>query len=56
MAKYKIELHGCDNSTIFEMELAQEEAYLVESIAEKSYEVSTYACMPIMHLTKLKEN
>ncbi|WP_427340959.1 hypothetical protein [Caloranaerobacter sp. DY30410] len=40
--KYKISLHGCDDSTVFEMELTEEEYKLLKKIADKSEEVSTW--------------
>jgi len=45
---YRIALHGCDDSTIFEMELTDEEFALAERIAAKSEETSSYGCMPTM--------
>lgn len=51
--KYIIALHGCNDSTIFEMELTEEEYKLVKKIADKSEEVSTYGCMPIMEIKKV---
>ncbi|MBO8161372.1 MAG: hypothetical protein H0Z24_07010 [Thermosipho sp. (in: Bacteria)] len=51
--KYKISLHGCDDSTTFEMELTEEEYKLLKKVADKSQEVSTYVCMPIMEIEKV---
>lgn len=51
--KYIISLHGCDDSTIFEMELTEEEYELLKRVAKKTEEVSTYMCMPIMEIEKV---
>ncbi|MBQ0090315.1 MAG: hypothetical protein KBT27_13395 [Prevotellaceae bacterium] len=48
--KYTIKLEGCDDDTIFDMELTPEEYELVERISVKSLEVSEYCCMPRLYV------
>ena len=45
---YIIRLRGCDDETIFKMELDEKELQLVQEICKKSQETSTYGCMPEM--------
>lgn len=53
--KYYIELCGCDDITPFVMELDEKEVNLLQAVSQKSREVSSYACMPIMHIKPLNE-
>lgn len=46
--KYKIGIHGCDDSSVFEMELTDEEAEVIKRVAEECTNTSTYGCMPTM--------
>ena len=48
--KYYIELRGCDDITPFIMELDENEVNLLQVVARKSREVSTYSCMPAMFI------
>lgn len=50
MKRYKISIDGCDDSTVFEMELTEQEAELVKRICNRSSETSTYGCMPTMEI------
>lgn len=50
MKRYRIGVHGCDDSTCFDIELTDEEANGVSKIAERSEQVSTYGCMPIVEI------
>lgn len=52
---YEIALCGCDDATIFYMELTQSEYELLKKVAEKSKETSTYGCMPTMEI-ELNDN
>ena len=52
---YVISLVGCDDETVFEVDLTEEEANLVTKIADKANETSTYQCMPGMFIHE-KEN
>jgi hypothetical protein len=45
---YTINVHGCDDTTSFEIELTDEEAAVAKRIADKCTETSTYGCMPTM--------
>lgn len=47
---YRIALYGCDDSTIFRMELTDKEFELLKKVAEISVNTSTYDCMPIMEI------
>lgn len=53
MKKYRIGLHGCDDSTYIEMELNQEQFEFVKLLCKKSEENSDYTCMPIMEVEEL---
>lgn len=49
--RYKISIHGCDDSTIWEEEfISQRDVGLIKRLAKKSEEVSTYACMPTIEI------
>lgn len=51
---YEIEVIGCDDSTVFEMELSQKEFEIVNRVAEKCNENSTYDCMPRMEIKQIE--
>lgn len=53
--KYRILVHGCDDSTIIEKELTEDELKLIRSVAKKVTETSEYKCMPIMEVEELEE-
>lgn len=44
--KARIYLYGCDDSTEFILDIKKEEINLLQRIALKSEETSTYQCMP----------
>ena len=46
--RWNVGLHGCDDSTIFEMDLTDEEVETLRKVAAKAEETSTYGCMPTM--------
>lgn len=48
--KYIIAVYGCDDSTIIERELTDDELKLVQSIAKQVTEASEYDCMPTMEI------
>jgi hypothetical protein len=52
---YKIGVHGCDDSTIFEMELTDKEAELIDEVCKKCTQMSEYDCMPTMDIEKTKD-
>ena len=47
---YIITLEGCDDETVFEMDLTEEEKILLQNVAAKANETSTYGCMPRMYV------
>ena len=52
---YIITLEGCDDETVFEMDLTEEEKILLQNVAAKANETSTYGCMPTMYI-QVKED
>jgi hypothetical protein len=44
--KYKISIDGCDDSTEVVLDLTKSQVKVIEELAEKASEVSTYGCMP----------
>lgn len=50
-----IKLIGCDDSTLIDLELTNDEIKLLEKIATKSDKISTYSCMPVMRVIKGEE-
>ena len=50
MKKYKISVDGCDDSSIFTMELTEDEAKLLKRVSDKCNETSTFHCMPTMEI------
>lgn len=48
--RYSITLSGCDDLTTFEEELTSREFALLKRLAERSKEVSTYGCMPVLKI------
>ena len=52
---YIITLEGCDDETVFEMDLTEEETILLQNVAAKANETSTYDCMPRMYV-EVKED
>lgn len=52
--KCKVYLHGCDDTTEFEMEITEDEMRLLKEVEILSKATSTYECMPIMEIKKIK--
>ena len=50
---YSINLEGCDDETIFDIELTLQEYSLLERISKLANETSTYGCMPRMYVTEI---
>ena len=46
--QYTISLLGCDDTTVFDMELTAAEKDLLDKVARLSDETSDSGCMPIM--------
>ena len=53
--KYRISVHGCDDSTIIEKELTEDELKTIQSVAAEVTETSEYGCMPTMEVKELEE-
>ena len=53
---YVITLEGCDDETVFKMDLTEREAILLEKVAAKANETSTYGCMPRMYVEECEED
>lgn len=49
---YKVYIHGCDDTTKFNMELTKEEFELVQRLAELSEASSGYGCQPTLTVEK----
>lgn len=52
--KYRISVHGCDDTTIIEMELTEQEFKLIRTVAIEVTKASTYICMPTMVIEELR--
>ena len=52
---YIITLEGCDDETVFEMDLTEEEKILLQNVAAKANETSTYCCEPRMYVRKKED-
>lgn len=50
-----ITLKGCDDETVFKMDLTEGEAILLEKVAAKANETSTYGCMPRMYVEESED-
>lgn len=50
--KYRISIHGCDDSTIFSMELSDIEKELIDKLSQFSHDESSYGCMPILDIAE----
>lgn len=53
--RVQIALHGCDDSTFFEMEVDDKEFNFLERLSVLSKETSGYRCMPILEYKVEKE-
>lgn len=49
---YEITLNGCDDNTIFYMELTDEEYELLKRVSNKANETSYCGCMPRMYIKR----
>ena len=52
---YHIDLNGCDDSTIFEMELSEQEYEFLSRVSELANKTSTYQCMPRLYVEQKGE-
>lgn len=46
----RVNIIGCDDSTIFDIEVNSDELKFLEKICAKSKETSTYECQPIIEI------
>ena len=53
--KYRISVHGCDDSTIIEKELTEDELKAIQLVAKEVTETSEYGSMPTMEVEELEE-
>lgn len=53
---YTITLEGCDDSTVFDMELTHLEFLIINEVATKANETSTYCCEPRMYIVEKEVN
>jgi hypothetical protein len=53
---YRIDVNGCDDSTSIFYMLSKKEYDLVNDIAERITNKSTYQCMPTMFVYEEEEN
>ena len=51
---YVITLEGCDDETVFKMDLTESETILLEKVAAKANGTSTYGCMPRMYVEEME--
>lgn len=52
--KYRIALHGCDDSTYIEWDLKPEEYELLKCLEASFKKESAYQCQPIMEIEELE--
>ena len=52
--KYRIGVYGCDDSTIIEKELTEDELKTIQSVAREVTDTSDYGCMPTMEVEELE--
>lgn len=50
-----IKLEGCDDDTIFAMQLNKSEFALLRRVSEKANKTSTYGCMPRLYVAPLRK-
>jgi len=49
---YTIAVIGCDDTTEITMDLSKVQLELLNTLAQKSKEISTYGCMPVIEIRK----
>lgn len=52
--KYRISVHGCDDSTIIIKELTEQEFKIIREVAREITKTSEYICMPTMYIEELR--
>ena len=53
--KYRVILAGCDESTIVDVDLTDEQHAFLVGLAERFAETSTFDCMPVMKIAVAPE-
>lgn len=51
--KYQISIDGCDDSTVFEIELDDKEIAVAERLASICNKTSEFSCMPTMEIKRI---
>jgi hypothetical protein len=51
---YRISIDGCDDNTVFEMNLSKEEYNLLIQLSKLSKEYSAYRCQPTISIEELE--
>lgn len=51
MAAYQIRMSGCDDSTVFVMDLTDAEAALLGRVAARAFQASAFECQPRMTIS-----
>lgn len=51
--RVEICLNGCDDETVFEMDVTEAEYDLLDRVSKKANETSTYTCMPRMYVEEV---
>lgn len=54
--RYVITLNGCDDDTIFEMFLDDDDYNLLKRVSEVANATSEYGCMPRMYVEEVKND
>lgn len=52
MEKYTIEVYGCDDCSLIEMELTESEVAVINRVAKEITKASKYQCQPTMEINE----
>lgn len=55
MSTYQVDVSGCDDNTVIDIEATEAEAMFLKRLAEKVNDTSTYLCMPRIYVKGLVE-
>ena len=53
--KYRILVYGCDDFTVIEKELTEDELNITQSVASEVTKASQYDCMPTMSVEEIEQ-
>ena len=53
--KYRILVYGCDDLTVIEKELTEDELNIIQSVASEVTKASQYYCMPTMSVEEIEQ-